>query len=239
MKLNDQWNDFLLRGVDPYATAKYEILMSWLGELRGKTVLVVGSGSGEFCVLLAKAGAIVTAIDISEEYVQLTQKTAQRFGVQFKTAVSKLEDFKTSEKYDFVAATDVVEHIENDREAIRQLRALLNSNGKLILTVPALGFLFGYHDEILGHFRRYDAQSLRKLVSQDFKITALRYYGFLLIPVALTISRILRRPYPTSSFEAAGDKKSVTGAVIRSVFRVEKHVKPPLGTSLLLLASPA
>ncbi|MDR3607830.1 MAG: class I SAM-dependent methyltransferase [Oligoflexia bacterium] len=233
--LTNQWNDFLLRQVDPYATAKYEILLDWLGNIAGRSALVVGSGSGELAALMAGKGAKVTAIDISEEYVELTRKTAQRFQVPMETAVAKLEDFHPGKKYDIVAATDVIEHIEDDQAAVQQLKELLSEEGTLVITVPALPALFGYHDEVLGHFRRYTASSLRALISGGFEISRLRYYGLFLIPVALLISRILRRPYPV---KAAGNQKSALGAIIRSVFSWEKIMSPPLGTSLLLTARP-
>lgn len=237
--LTNQWNDFLLRKVDPYATAKYEILLHWLGDAAGKTALVVGSGSGEFAALLAQSGARVTATDISREYVELTQQTAARFGVSIQTRVGRLEDLGSDgQRFDLVAATDVIEHIEDDGTAASQLHRLLKPDGLLLVTVPALPSLFGYHDEVLGHFRRYTRPILRALLEKDFRIARMRYYGFFLIPVAFLISRLLRRPYPVSSFQAAGKKRSLAGVVIRLAFRWEKLIRPPIGTSLLLLASP-
>jgi SAM-dependent methyltransferase len=233
----NQWNDFLLRKVDPYAGTKYEILLKWLGDVSGLTALVVGSGSGEFAALLAKRGARVSALDIDQPTIELTLETARRFGVIVNGIVSKLEDFKTEKTFDLVAATDVIEHLQDDRAAFLKLQRLCTARGCLIITVPALPFLFGYHDEALGHYRRYTRASLEAVVPNGVTIQRLRYYGFLLIPVALLVSRILRRPYPVASVGSIGSRSSVGSFFVRLFFRWEKFISPPAGTSLLLLAS--
>jgi 2-polyprenyl-3-methyl-5-hydroxy-6-metoxy-1,4-benzoquinol methylase len=132
IKLTDQWNDFLLRACDPYAMAKYEILLDWVGNIKGKTAVVIGSGSGEFAALLAHAGAYVTAIDIDEASVQLTQETAKKFGAPVRGKVATLQSFTKTEQFELVAATDVIEHIEDDRSAARDISELVHRWGKRI-----------------------------------------------------------------------------------------------------------
>jgi SAM-dependent methyltransferase len=234
--LTNQWNDLQLRSIDPYAHAKYDILMDHLGPVRGLTVLVVGSGSGEFAAFLARAGAQVTALDIDAPTVELTLQTARRLEVPVEGIVSTLENFQTSRRFDVVAATDVVEHIEDDRSAVQKLKNLCKAGGRLVITVPALPVLFGYHDEALGHYRRYTPKTLRAVIPSDWSIQMLRYYGFFLIPVAGLISRILRRPYPVASVNQFKERSKILGFMIQAFFRWERHVSPPLGTSLLLIA---
>lgn len=238
--LTNQWNDLLLRQVDPYASAKYQILLRWLGDLTDKRVLVVGSGGGEFAALLARKGARVTAIDIAAEHVELTSATARQFEVELETVVASIAEFAARgvEGFDVVAATDVIEHIEDERQVVAQLRSLVRADGRLIVSVPALPSLYGYHDEVLGHFRRYSKRSLRSSIETQFLIQRLRYYGFLLIPVALVISRWLRRPYPVAKVGETSRDHRLLGRALRAVFGVEKLIPPPLGTSLLLLAHP-
>jgi 2-polyprenyl-3-methyl-5-hydroxy-6-metoxy-1,4-benzoquinol methylase len=232
----NQWNDFLLRKVDPYASAKYQILLEGIGPVNGLSALVVGSGSGEFAALLAQGGASVTAIDVDQATIDFTLRTARDFGVSVQGIVSKLEDFQTTQTFDLVAATDVIEHLPDDRAAFRKLQGLCRAKGRIIITVPALPFLFGYHDEAYGHYRRYTRASLRAAVPQTLTIQFLRYYGFLLIPVALLYSRILRKHYPVAPVGRIGSRSSLGSLLIRLFFRWEKHFPPPAGTSLLLLA---
>lgn len=236
--LTNQWNDFLLRKTDPYAQAKYEILLSWLGDLRGKTALVVGAGSGEFAALLAKAGAQVTATDIDEASIQLTRKTADAFGVSLQTSVATLQSIPLGTQYSLVVATDVVEHISDDRDAALRISKLTHESGRIVITVPALPSLFGYHDEVLGHFRRYTTDSLGTLFKPFAEIERIRYYGFFLVPVALLISKWLRRPYPVAEVGEVQGSRSILGKTVRTAFSWEKAISPPLGTSVLMLAKP-
>ena len=225
-----------MREVDPYAQAKYQILLEALGPVRGVSVLVVGSGSGEFAALLARAGAQVTALDVDQATVDLTLQTARRFGVAIEGVISTLGDFKTTKSFDRVAATDVIEHIADDRSAFRKLIGLCKPGGKIVVTVPALPCLFGYHDEILGHYRRYTTKSLLAVIPPDVTIHLLRYYGLFLIPVAWLISRILRRPYPVSSVGQFGKRSRLGRFLVRAIFQWETCFRPPIGTSLLLIA---
>lgn len=237
LPLINQWNDFLLRQSDPYANAKYEILLNWLGLVDGKKCLIVGSGSGEFAVMLAKRGAIVLAIDIDKAFTDLTQRTAERLGVKLETQVSRLEDLSSVSTFDIVVATDVIEHIEDDVRAAAKLRELLSLDGKLIITVPAMQSLFGYHDRVLGHFRRYSRPQLRALFSSYLDIQRLRYFGFFFIPVTLMISKILNRPYPTAAVGEAEARPSLVGMIIKVLFWFEKRFSFPMGTSLLLIGT--
>ena len=67
---------------------------------------------------------------------------------------SSIEDFQTDRPFDCVVSTDVLEHIEDDRAAFQKLVDLVAPGGLVIITVPAGQWLFGYHDEQIGHFRR-------------------------------------------------------------------------------------
>jgi 2-polyprenyl-3-methyl-5-hydroxy-6-metoxy-1,4-benzoquinol methylase len=237
IKLTDQWNDFLLRACDPYAMAKYEILLDWVGDIEGKTGVVIGSGSGEFPALLARAGAEVTAIDIDGASVQLTQETARKFGVLVKTEVATLKSFTKTEQFELVAATDVIEHIEDDRSAARDISELVHRGGNVLITVPALPFLFGYHDSVLGHYRRYTRKELLALFGPYLRIQYARYYRISLIPAALVLSKWLRRPYPAGQVGSIKEKNRLLGSLVSLLFSFEKKISPPLGTSLLLMGT--
>jgi SAM-dependent methyltransferase len=235
LQITNQWNDFLVRQVDPYAFCKYEILMGWLGNIKNKNILVIGSGSGEFAAWLAKEGARVTALDISQECIDLTLMTAKKFETKIKTVVSSIENYRTDEKFDYVVATDVIEHVEDDLNAIKTIESLLMKDGIVVITVPAMQWLFGFHDEALGHYRRYNKISLQNLFLEKFEIHHIRYYGLLLIPVALVISKWLRVPYPVQTVGEASVKKNILASVIRFFFKFEKFLAPPVGTSLLMI----
>lgn len=232
----NQWDDFLIRKFDPYAFAKYKILIEWMGTLHEQAVLVVGSGSGEFACMLAKQGARVEAIDISTEAVALTEATALQYEVKIKTHVSFLENFESNGKFDWVIATDIIEHIEDDKSAVQKMVLLTKVGGKILVTVPAMQLLFGHHDRILGHYRRYSKTSLKSLFGISLCTRKLRYFGFSLIPIAFLFSKILKVSYPVKAVGLRTESTSWIGKFLNLIFYMERKISFPLGTSLLLMA---
>ena len=66
--------------------------------------------------------------------------------------------------FDVVTAMDVVEHIDDDAAAMREIARVLRPGGALLATVPAYKSLWSEHDVALPHYRRYTAHSLRRLI---------------------------------------------------------------------------
>ncbi len=61
-----------------------------------------------------------------------------------------------------VVMLDVLEHIEDDREALTILHSLLERGGYAVLTVPALQVFWSIHDEVNRHYRRYSRRLLQQ-----------------------------------------------------------------------------
>lgn len=78
---------------------------------------------------------------------------------------------------DVVTALDVLEHVREDLPVLKEINRILTPGGKLIVTVPAYGFLWSEHDEALHHYRRYVARELRaKLIASNFEIERSTYF---------------------------------------------------------------
>ena len=112
--------------------------------------------------------------------------------------------------FDTVICSDVLEHLSYDREALEEL--LRVAGKKLIITVPAYGWLYGNYDRLLRHKRRYAAR--------DFPGFKTRYLFWFLVPVLLArkVFSLKHRPLPE--------------AVDRLFFRLSK-VHLNFGTTLL------
>jgi glycosyltransferase involved in cell wall biosynthesis len=77
---------------------------------------------------------------------------------------------------DTIVCCNVLEHIEDDRSTLSDMRSVLAPGGRLALLVPALQKLYGSLDEHLGHFRRYEKDELtEKLSAARFKIEDIRF----------------------------------------------------------------
>lgn len=233
--------DMQVRQHDAYAHAKYQILLHWLGQsaTTSQRILNVGCGSGELSILLAQRGHSVLGIDPVEEYVSFaaTQAKLQNLpNCSFVAAdLDTIHADVAQPKYDAVFCTDVVEHLADDVRAIQQLASLLKPGGELFITVPGGPYLYGHHDEQLGHFRRYSLRQLAGVFPENLAIQEIRYFGFSLIPVAWLYSQVLRRAYPVSK---TGNKKTnpVLARTVSFVLLVEERIRPPLGTSCLVWA---
>ncbi len=79
-------------------------------------------------------------------------------------------------KLDLIYSLNVLEHIEDDIELLNKLKEKLSYNGKILLYVPAIKFLFSSMDKKAGHYRRYTKKELvEKLISCGFKIEKICY----------------------------------------------------------------
>lgn len=78
---------------------------------------------------------------------------------------------------DCIIMMDVLEHIEDDLKFMEIVSEKLNTDGILIITVPAFQNLFSFHDTYLFHYRRYQYQGLKKLLMHNnFEIIFSHYF---------------------------------------------------------------
>ncbi len=99
----------------------------------GCEILDVASGSGAMCLRLLEAGFKMTGCDMVEENFQLKGKVPFQpldLNTEFSKTIGRL--------YDGVTATEIIEHLENPRQFLRQCFACLKPGGKLLLSTPNL-----------------------------------------------------------------------------------------------------
>ena len=95
-----------------------------------------------------------------------------------------------------VTAMDVLEHLDDDAGALKELTRLVRTGGLIVITVPALRWLWSDWDVVLHHRRRYHRADLRKLVQQpNLEVLHLKYTNFFALPLILLV-RLWRRWFP-------------------------------------------
>jgi ubiquinone/menaquinone biosynthesis C-methylase UbiE len=77
------------------------VTFEWLGDLRGKRVLELGCGPGDYTIMMARRGADVTALDIAPSSLHITRQRAEASGVRSAVHVS----WMAAETLAFPAAT--------------------------------------------------------------------------------------------------------------------------------------
>lgn len=98
-----------------------------------KKVLEVGCAIGAFSKILKERGFNVTAVDISEFIIEKAKKL--QGGINFKVLDIE-KKIKPSEKYDYIFAFEVLEHLENPRQALSNIKVLLSKSGVLVFSTP-------------------------------------------------------------------------------------------------------
>jgi 2-polyprenyl-3-methyl-5-hydroxy-6-metoxy-1,4-benzoquinol methylase len=198
-----------------------------LGLIEGKSVLDVGCGAGRLAKILLDQGHDVTVIDSDEKAIEIAKKKGI---VGF---VADISSWETDAKFDCAVAADILEHIDDDRFAIKRIHAMLKTGGCLIVNVPAYKFLFGQHDVSLGHKRRYSNGELRaKLEEAGFKIEFQRHWNLLALPITILLTRILKRDYP---HEQVSRLKPLS-LLLEKLLSIESKVNHLFGISILCKA---
>ena len=148
-------------------------------------VLEIGSGTGNISALLLNDHLQVSLSDLRHEYCDLLKT---KFGGSphlqgvYEIDLS-LDNFDLKyadlvEKFDTVIASNVIEHIEDDSQAVRNAKSLLKNNGRLIVLVPAGQWLYNSIDKELGHYKRYSKSRLKSLLeSAGLVVTDTRYFN--------------------------------------------------------------
>ena len=142
----------------------------------------------------------------------------------------------------FAAVTllDVLEHVEDDVEALRSLLPLLEPRGVVLMTVPALPLLWSSHDERNGHRRRYTRRSLSRLIAAaGMAPLTLSYVNARLFPFALA-TRLLSRLTGNSSNRELAVPPDPVNRLFETVFAGESRRVSrgyPVGLSLLAVAA--
>jgi len=153
--------------------------------------------------------------DISVNFLDITQPPPEHLAGSFQTVIG----------------INVLEHVEDDEQALFHLGNVLKPSGKLLLLVPAKKWAYTELDKQLGHFRRYEKKELgEKLVKASFHIEKLYFFNIIGLMSWIIRDKIQRsgglRPYQVSSFDT----------IVPILKRIEAKVRMPLGISLIAIA---
>jgi glycosyltransferase involved in cell wall biosynthesis len=191
----DQGSEIL----DRLATARN--FNSWMAEtiapFLGRRVLEVGAGIGNLTRRLAAGRELYIASDIDDQHLgRLSARVAHRPHVRVaQIDLRKAKDFEPfGGQVDTVVCLNVLEHVEDDEKALKNIHRVLEPGGRAIVLVPQDQRIYGELDAVLGHFRRYSAAELRhKMASAGFEIEALFDFNRITTPGWWWNGRVLRR----------------------------------------------
>lgn len=154
-------------------------------------MLEIGCGNGEFLQHIASTpGLQIIGSEIYVKGLRFAQKKLPNVEfIQFDAKHGVLP-----EKFDLIAAFDVIEHIDDDMGAISNVHEMLNEGGYFIVTVPQHKFLWSRLDQIVKHKRRYTRRELvQKLQARGFSVVQRTSFLFILFPL-MAVNRLMDRP---------------------------------------------
>jgi len=102
-----------------------------LGDVTGKKVLDVGAGTGRLAVKLSEAGAIVTALDLSEKMLEILKRKNRKIEIVFGDAENL--DFE-DDSFDIVVGAFLIVHLKNPSIFFEEVYRVLKLNGIFLVT---------------------------------------------------------------------------------------------------------
>ena len=202
-----------------------------------RRILEIGCGGGGMLEPLREFGR-VTGMDMSEDALAYCRT---KVGSEVELRRGDLpDDLPRDASYDVIAALDVLEHLADPVTVLHSIRASMRPGGLLLCTVPAFRFLWGPHDDLNHHLRRYGREELRgHLEAGGFTVERLSFFNTWLFPVVAGV-RVGRRALGLADGPPKSDfvmpKPWLSRALARlfaTGARVMRHLSFPVGVSLL------
>jgi len=192
-------------------------------------ILDVGCGNGLMLPVLADLGN-VAGIEVDTSL--LNDQTPYRERIYTQPLGAGIYH---GLRFDLITALDVLEHIEDDQQAVRHMMRMLAPGGRLIVTVPAFMSLWDEHDQRNRHCRRYTADDLAQLLGPHGRVVKVRYlYPSLYLPKLLV--RLINGQRPGSVRQHAMPPRwlsALLAALLRAEDRLTGWLPMPVGTSVL------
>ena len=202
---------------------------------RNNKILEVGCGSGGNFDLLSSFGK-VWALEQDDE--ARTRAVARNLATVDRGSLPN--HIPVDHSFDLICLLDVLEHVEQDEQALVALNGHLADNGMLLVTVPAYAFLWSGHDELNRHKRRYTRTPLLHLIRRSgFTPLYATYFNSVLFPIVAGVriakNRILQ--IPGTDFQ---EYSALTNRLLFWAMSSERLIMPrlslPFGVSILVLA---
>jgi len=167
-----------------------------IGPWFGQRILEIGSGIGNISRQLPKR-ELLTVSDCDEQYIEILTQAFRNYSMVSvaRLDVTREEGFDELEgQYDSVVCLNVLEHIQDDVDALRRMATALRDGGHLIVQVPQYRFLMSRLDRELGHLRRYSRREIcEKLESAGLSVRHILNVNALGVLGWLVNNRFLRR----------------------------------------------
>jgi 2-polyprenyl-3-methyl-5-hydroxy-6-metoxy-1,4-benzoquinol methylase len=200
----------------------------------GRRVIEIGCGIGNFTGLLLDSCEAVAAVDVEPGCIdRLRERYSGQANLEAFPCDVMSPEFAGLESFraDSCVCLNVLEHIEDDRDALRRMASVLTPDGIVVLIVPAFPSLYGPIDELLGHYRRYTRASISKLAeAAGMTVNTAHYMNAIGFFAWWINAHILKRRAQSAAQIEVFDRY-----VVPVSSRLEGWMHPPFGQSLFVV----
>lgn len=203
------------------------------------SILEIGCGTGANLALLKEFGTVFAAEmdDFSRDYAREHSNIAVEYG-ELPDTIPFADN-----TFDLICMFDVLEHVRCDSDALQALLPRLRKNGRILLAVPATKWLFGDHDRMFHHFRRYSKQELEKtMYDSGLRLSKISYFNTFLFPLAVLARLIDFVKFKGNSTGMSTPPRFINNTLY-NIFVAERPIIKknlfPFGLSLVAVATAA
>jgi hypothetical protein len=208
---------------------RFDLVVRRIHRTGAERLLDVGAGSGMLGDHLAGSGV---EYRFSEPSPRLRGALIERFGSQAELVAPTRIMSGT-----LVTLLDVIEHVDDDRSLLAELHDRMEAGVELVITVPAMTWLFSSWDRDLGHHRRYSRRDCCEVVSvAGFDVVESGYLFPELVPLAL-LRKLRRSDGVAADFPLLPNWVDRIGQAISTATTTLRRVWP-IGTSVVVVARP-
>jgi len=144
-------------------------------------IIEIGAGTGSIARMLNSEGYDISIGEIHPNGIKYAQENNQN---ELSIYQFNLMENPFKEHFDVIGLFDVLEHIQDDKLAIQNIKIMLKQYGKIVLTVPAHMWLWCEEDDVSNHFRRYKLKDLKLLLKEEgFRIVYATNFFISIIPL--------------------------------------------------------
>ncbi len=189
-----------------YYRAKSAAMLRLLEGTIYDDVLDIGAGSGFFSRYLLANTACRSAVCVDLNYPQDWTETESGKQLHFTRSVAHFDGH-------LALMMDVLEHVADDADLLRETAAKMQAGSRILVTVPAMPWMWSNHDVFLEHYRRYTIGSLDRVIeAAGLKRISICYYFGLTLPIAAGV-RLGRRALPWRNKTPGSDMRPYSGAI--------------------------
>ena len=210
----DNYNQWIYAQIEPFL---------------GRRVLDVGCAIGNITQYYVDRELVVGVDVVPEELAVARERFAGKpFEAHHMDVSSEaLLQFRDL-NLDTAVCLNVLEHVEDDVHALRNMRNVLVPGGRICLLVPVNKWLYGPMDAVDHHYRRYTKAELNaKLEAAGLVVEHQNYFNLLGIAAWFVSNKVLKQSM------ARPGQYSLYDSLVPVLRAIERAVPPPTGLSLV------